>query len=274
MISKFAVGIVTCNRPDFCKKLIDSLPINLLESGKVFIENTGERLVKDERIPIDNIHKFENKTPVVYGKNALFRRILLETEADYIFILEDDIEIIDPLVFEKYIEAHLETGIHHFNFGFSQKENLDEHGRPLYKKIVEYPNNVKLVLTHNILGAFSFYTRSCLEKCGIMDENFNENAFEHVEFTHRIQLKGFAGNFWWFEDIWGSWNMIRNQGEFKDTTIRHNQDYINCIKRALQHFRKIYGYNLLEIPMMDEISTLNKLRTLRLASIDSKNQRP
>ena len=143
-----AIGIVTCNRPEFCQTLIDSLPS--LEN--VFVENTGDvpYINKDVKI-----HQFQTKTPVVFGKNALFRRILAETDAKYIFILEDDIVLRDPLVFEKYIETSQKTGIQHMNFGFSQRENLDEEGRPLYKKIVDYPNGAKIVLTHNILGAFS-----------------------------------------------------------------------------------------------------------------------
>jgi hypothetical protein len=252
---KYAIGIVTCDRPEFCKNLLDSLP----QLDNVFVENTGNNLFVHKDV---EIHKFQTKTPVVFGKNALFRRILAETDAEYIFILEDDIVISDKTVFDKYIETSEKTGIQHMNFGFSQKENLDENGNPLYKKIVDYPNGAKIVLTHNILGAFSMYTRECLEKVGIMNELYNENSFEHVEFTHRIALAGFAGYFWNFEDVYGSWDMISNQGTFNDTTIRHDPMYIQAMRRALVTFHKQYGYNLLEIFHVDEQTVLNKLRVI------------
>lgn len=252
---KYAIGIVTCDRPEFCKNLLDSLP----QLDNVFVENTGNNLFVYKDV---EIHKFQTKTPVVFGKNALFRRILAETDAEYIFILEDDIVISDKTVFDKYIETSEKTGIQHMNFGFSQKENLDENGNPLYKKIVDYPNGAKIVLTHNILGAFSMYTRECLEKVGIMNELYNECCFEHVQHTYVILQAGFHPPFWNFVDVFGSWNMIHNQGTFENTTIRNNVDYAQAMRRALELFRKEHGINLLEIYVHNEKYVLDSLRKI------------
>lgn len=265
MSNNYAVGIVTCNRPNFCKTLLKSLP-NDLSSDRIFVENTGDQFFSDERVK--NIHKFDIKTPVVFGKNALLRRMINETDADYLFLIEDDVEILDPLVFDTYINTSIHTGIQHLNFGFSQKENLDKDGSPLYKKIVEYPENVKIVLTHNILGAFSMYSRKCLETSGLMDENFNENAMEHVEHTYQIIKNDLHPPFWWFADVFESWKMIGNQGDINTTVIRHNEDYSNCIRRALQTFRSKHGVNLLEIFMTNESLVLQKLKKI----YEQKNQ--
>ena len=47
---------------------------------------------------------------------------------DYIFIIEDDMLIKKPDVFNKYIEAYQATGIHHFNYGpgspFNRKQKI------------------------------------------------------------------------------------------------------------------------------------------------------
>lgn len=260
MNNNYAIGIVTCNRPQFCKNLVESLPKN----DNIFIENTGEEIVT---IPNTKIHKFQKKTPVVFGKNALFRRILQETDVDHIFILEDDIIVKDHSVFDKYIETSQKTGIQHFNFGFSQRENLDEQGKPLYKKIVDYPNGARILLTHNVLGAFSYYSRKCLEDCGIMDERFDSNAFEHCEHTVRIQQKKYCGYFWNFEDVYGSWDLIGNQGSFENTTIRNDQTYINKMRQALEVFRKIHGYNLLEIFHVSESVVLERLKEIYVKNV-------
>lgn len=255
MNNNYAIGIVTCNRPQFCKNLVESLP----NIENIFIENTGEDIVT---IPNVKIHKFQKKTAVVFGKNALFRRILQETDAEHIFILEDDIVIKDQSVFDKYIETSQKTGIQHFNFGFSQKENLDENGKPLYKKIVDYPNGARIVLTHNVLGAFSYYSRKCLEDCGIMDERYNTNCWEHVTHTHTIIEKGYHPPFWNFADIMDSWEMIENQGTVENTTIRKDPNYVNDMRKALEIFRKDVGYNLLEIYHVSESVVLNKLQEI------------
>lgn len=263
-MNKYVVGIVTCDRSEFCHNLIGSIK-DIPMKYPVFIENTGTRNLIFDQYKIDiKSHQFQRKTPVVYGKNALFRRMMRETDADYFFILEDDIVINNPDVFDIYIKASQNTGIEHFNFGFSQKENLDQFGKPLVKKILDYPDGTKLILTHNILGAFSMYSRRVIEECGIMDEMLNENAVEHVDHTYRIIQTGFLPPFWWFPDVDKSWDLIGNQGDVNSTVVRNNPDYSKCFLRALEYFRKKHNLNLLEIRSTPESFVVERAKEIYL----------
>ncbi len=255
--NKIGIGIVTCNREGFFKKLYES--INNVHD--VFVVNSGETLYGYEN-GIKHFHMFPQKTPVVFAKNHLFRT-MYDEGYDHIFILEDDVLIADTSVFEKYVNTAIRSGIFHLNFGFSQKENLDEKGNPVIKTTLDYGNNIKIVLTTNVLGAFSYYYKGILKNVGLMDEMFGENAFEHVEHTYRIIKAGLLPPFWNFPDIDQSWEYIKNQGSPDTTLIRNDDDYRMKMVRALNYFEQKHGVSLFKlnhvIPEQDVLNEVYRL---------------
>jgi GT2 family glycosyltransferase len=138
---------------------------------------------------------------------------LLDRGCDYIFIIEDDMIILDPSIFDKYIEEYKKSGIHHFNYGpgspFNRKQDIqfDLHNRHLLKQDSE-PNpkmvldykTVKVSLFEHTVAMFSFFTKEVLEKVGLIDQAFY-NAWEHVDHTYRIIKAGYHPPFWWFADL-------------------------------------------------------------------------
>ena len=135
MENKIGVGIVTCNRPDFLVKLLDSISYR----------NDVEFVIVNDGGPIDikgyNYYIINNETNLGVGKSKnKAMQHLLDKGCDYIFIIEDDMLILNDAVFEQYIKAHKKTGIHHFMFGYHGPANKNgiSGGPPCPRLIVDY----------------------------------------------------------------------------------------------------------------------------------------
>ena len=222
-MSKIGLGIVTCDRVDFLKKCIESIDIKKIDV---------KAIVNDGKIPIrdNSFHIINNEKNLGVGKskNKLLK-YLYEEGCDYIFLLEDDMLILDNNVFDKYIEAHKKSGIHHFNYGpgspFNRKQKikfdlhnrheLDQHSEPKPRKIVDYGNDVKISLFEHTVAMFSFFTKEVIDKVGYIDEDFY-NAWEHVDHTYRIIKEGYHPPFWYFADIYDSHKFLSEAPEAID----------------------------------------------------------
>ena len=213
-MAKIGVGIITCNRLNYLRNLLKTIPK----------EKINELVVVNDGLPVnDYVEKeFEFGTwidnPVNLGvgksKNKAIKH-LMSLECDYIFIIEDDMLIKDPTVFDTYIEAYKKSGIHHFNYGpgspFNRRQTiqdfdlhnrhlLDQHSEPNPKLVIEYSKDIKIALYEHTVAMFSFFTKEVLDKVGYIDEEFY-NAWEHVDHTYRIIKAGYHPPFWWFADI-------------------------------------------------------------------------
>jgi len=220
---KIGLGIVTCNRPEFVSKCIESIDLTMVNEKVI---------VNDGTIKVDHTGFFviNNKENLGVGKskNKLLKH-LYDKGCDYIFILEDDMLILDNNVFNKYIEAHKASNIHHFNYGpgspFNRKQNmefdlhnrheLDQHSEPNPRKIIDYGNGVKISLFQHTVAMFSFFTRKVIEEVGYIDEDFY-NAWEHVDHTYRIIKAGYHPPFWYFADLYDSHKFLTEAPEAID----------------------------------------------------------
>jgi glycosyltransferase involved in cell wall biosynthesis len=253
--NKIGVGIITCNREDFLKKCLGSIPEYIDE---LVIVNDGKVLSKEIEIRGSLI---QNTIGRQVGKcKNLAMSHLLNRGCDYIFTLEDDIMIKDPETFNHYINASLETGLEHFNFGFSQKENLTPDLKPVYRKIVKY-KNCSIVLTPNVLGALTFYTRQALQTIGLHHFKFNKGHGDHPELTYRAWKHGFTTPFWWFADIYGSWDMIENLSNMgSDSVVRNQEDMMKNFYEACNVFKELHGVHMLEVPQVSEQEVITFLK--------------
>lgn len=252
------IGIITCNRKEYLAKLIESLK-DIKEISHLIVINDG-----DSDIILEGINVINNKTKLhVGGSKNVAMKYLLDKECEYIFTLEDDIIIKDKNTFREYINAHKITGIHHFNFGFSQRENLNFNLQPIYRKIVDY-GKTKIVLTPNVLGALTFYTRECLQAIGLHHYKFNKGHGDHPELTYRAYKHGYTTPFWWFADIYGSWDMIKNQSDLSSDSIVRNQDHVMLnFSHACDIFKSLHGVSMTEVPDVPEVDVISILKTLK-----------
>jgi len=212
-MAKIGVGVITCNRLDYLRNLLKTLPNEII--NELVVINDGKPVNDYVEKEFSFGHWIDNPVNLGVGKSKnKAMKHLVSLECDYIFIIEDDMLIKDPAVFDKYIQAYKKSGIHHFNYGpgspFNRKQNiefdlhnrhlLDQHSPPNPKIIIEYDKETKVALYEHTVAMFSFFTREVLEKVGYIDEDFY-NAWEHVDHTYRIIKAGYHPPFWWFADI-------------------------------------------------------------------------
>lgn len=235
-------GIVTCNRPEFLVKCVTSIPDYV---DHLVVINDGAQIVDIEKLQRKRSFKYiHNKRNIGVGKskNILFKE-LLNAKCDHIFLIEDDIIVKDESVFRKYIEASEITGIQHFMFGYHGPANRAymSKGPPTARAVIDY-GKYKIALNEHSVGAFCYYSRLCLEKVGLLDEQFF-NAFEHVDHDYRIAKEGMSTPYWNWPDLANSYELLDElECSEKSSTIRCREDWEQNIKNGIDLFEKKHGY--------------------------------
>ena len=273
---KIGVGIITCNRQDYLTNLLTSIHP---------CEDINELVIVNDGLHIDNINfnkpysyiLNETNVGVAKSKNKAMKH-LLDTGCDYIFIIEDDMIILEPSIFSKYIEAHISSGIHHFNYGpgspFNRKQTiqnfdlhnrhlLDQHTEPNPKLIVDY-GNVKVSLFEHTVAMFSFFTKEVLEKVGFIDESYF-NAWEHVDHTYCIIKAGYHPPFWWFADLYESHKYItESPNAINNSSIANNtEQWQKNVSTGRDIYKQKHGHYPNQPPFVSKdtvIELLNKLK--------------
>lgn len=259
---KIGVGLITCDREDFFKISYKALEYYSYDISFVVVDDGKESTVRDliDFTEDGNTHyiKTNGKEGVGVAKNKALK-YLMECGCEHIFLVEDDVEILDKNIFNLYIKASKSTGIKHFNFGLHGNHNKDLHGNPTIKKTINYPDGTKIVLYPNILGALSYYHIDTLKSAGLMDEQFY-NALEHVDHTYQIIKKGYHPPFRWFADIADAELMILDiVPNHQQSKIRSQEDFMKNFFENHERFVKknnfsvVYGHGPAENEYTEDI---------------------
>lgn len=241
-MNKVGVGIVTCNRPKFFLKCLESIPDSITD---IVVVNDGSDFADiDKLYKKRNFVYFHNKINLGVGKskNRLMRH-LLDNKCEHIFIIEDDIIVKNQNVFNEYINARNITGIQHFNFGYHGPANKKgiSGGKPEPRFIVDY-GKIKIAINMHSVGAFCYYTKEVLEKVGLIDEDYT-NAFEHVDHDYRIAKAGYSTPYWNFADIANSCDFLDEiECSEYSSAIRPRKDWQENIQKGAMLFQKKHGY--------------------------------
>ena len=270
---KVGVGITTCNRVDFLHNLLNSLNVCREFVDEIVIVNDGTP-INVPNIAHSSLLQNPTNLGIAKSKNIALKE-LKQKECEYYFLIEDDVIVIQPQVFEKYISASKDTGIEHFNFGpgspFNRKQtiaNFDLHNRHLLsetseanpKAVIEY-NTCKIALYQHITGMFSFYTNNVLDKVGLMDEKFF-NAWEHVDHTQQIINAGYHPPFWWFADIFESDKYITtSESAIKNSsTSQKSKEWLDNVQKNAEVYKTKNGHypNQTECFNLDAVASFLK----------------
>jgi GT2 family glycosyltransferase len=197
--NKIGLGLVAFGRPDYLDQCLESIKTYNYGGATTFLvhidfkdedtSNSLEAICVKHEVPY---YKSPINVTVGPSKNFLFK-YLLDKGCDHIFVMEEDILLIHPNVCHHYITEAKRVGVEHMNFALHGGRNTGQ------KKLHKLREGVYVTVYPNCVGAWSYYTRHCLETVGLMDENF-KNAWEHVEHTYRIIEKGMSTPFWYFID--------------------------------------------------------------------------
>jgi GT2 family glycosyltransferase len=283
MSTKIGVGIITCDRPHYLKQLLESL--EGCKVDEVVVVNDGKHIEHfndcgGKYLPGNSAlyEQIPQRQGVGKGKNRIMS-LLLEKGCDYIFVIEDDMIVLDKNIFQKYIEAHKQSGIHHFNYGpgspFNRKQDIhfDLHNRHLLKQdsevnpklIIEYSKDIRVALYEHTVAMFSFFTKEVLEKVGLIDEQFY-NAWEHVDHTYRIIKAGYHPPFWWFADLADSHKLLTEApGAIDNSSIANKSDeWAKNVYGGREIYLKKHGHYPNQPPFVTKenvIQTIKKLKS-------------
>jgi GT2 family glycosyltransferase len=279
--NKIGVGIITCNRKEYFYDCLKSIDLDKVD--KIVVINDGKDLDNDVKsfLQLKNIEYILNEKNLGVGKTknkAL--KFLLEEKCEHIFILEDDCIITNNDVWKKYIEAYNITKVHHFNYGpaspwnrkqekfsligdLSKRHLAKQDTEPNPKLVVEYKEGFSLSLYEHIVAMFTYFHSSILNEVGLLDEGFY-NAWEHVEHTYRIIKAGKYTPFWWFADISGSENYIKEaKNEKANTSLASNEEkFMKQVEEGLKHFYSIHKTIPSMIQAKSKQEVLNTLKNI------------
>lgn len=199
------IGVITCNRENLFRECIASLP----QVDLCIVVNDG-LAYPDNAYPstLDEIIQHKKNQGVGKSKNDALR-YLMSKNCEHIFLLEDDIKIINKSVFNEYIKASAVSGVKHLNFAYHGPANKDESGHPKEKIRINFKDDVALTFHSHLAGAFSYYHRSIIDQVGYIDEKFM-NVYDHLDHTLQIIKSNLHPPFGWFADIADSYKFIED----------------------------------------------------------------
>lgn len=261
---KIGLGIITCNRPVFLKQVLKSIPFKRLD--EVVIIDDGTQGSSDPLNPHQNLTYLRNEKNIGVGRSKNRAIInLLNKDCTDIFLLEDDVFIKDPNVFDEYIKASKNSGIKHLMFGYHGPANK-KNKQPSPRSIVGY-DSTKIAFNYNCVGGFCYYSRDLLMRIGLFDENF-VNAWEHVEHSYRAVLSGFLPAYWWWPDIVNSSDYLEELAcSENDSVIRPRSDWKKNIQDGAIYFSSIHKDSPVCIPDTNQDVVLQRLKVIKQKSL-------
>ena len=273
---RIGVGITTYNRLTYLKGLIDSLvPCQQYINELVVVNDAGEKPAWE--LPYGKWIDNKTNLGVAKTKNEALK-ILLDKNCDFIFIIEDDMIIKDPTVFQQYINACKVSGIQHFNYGpgspFNRKQkiqNFDLHNRHLLDEksevnpqlIVDY-KTCKIALYQHTVAMFSFFTKKALNKVGGYPEEY-DRCWEHVDHTYQIIKAGYHPPFWWFADLANSHELLEEApGAIENSSIATNKhEWLQRVNEGREIYKKKHGHYPNQPPLHTKEQVVEILKQIK-----------
>jgi hypothetical protein len=194
MKNTYSLGLITHNNIERFRECISYIP--KMDNIPFIVVNDGNPYdMKDYRDDMIVLQHSNNKKIAKSKNDALHYLLTFDTE--WIFIMENDMKILDHSVFEYYIEVANKSGLKHLNFALHGNDNWNE-DRTSPKPRLIYEHGVSL---YNYAGGcFQLYHKSVFEKVGFYDE-FYKNCWEHLDLTFRTTLAGYHTPFWLSADV-------------------------------------------------------------------------
>jgi GT2 family glycosyltransferase len=247
-LARIGIGITTFERFKRFKESFEHLIKNMRDVDEIVIVDDCSTKDRDKydayfkSIILKNIQVVVNEKNLGVGpsKNKILK-YFYDKGFDYIFTMEDDINIINPDVFNAYIDLCKHTGYDYINFSQHGPLNkvtprvLKIHGRD----VPFYPH---------IIGAFTLHTRRLIETLGYYDEKYH-NAWEHVDYCYMASKKDLTSPFWMFMDVMNPGEYLEEQvGAIDDSSIACKPEWATNLSGGAIYFEEKHGVSIGAIP--------------------------
>ena len=225
--SKVGMSVISYDRPDYLRQSISSLEKNNWGGASYRL------IVVDE--PYDDAKYcwladattaeviYKENGGVASAKNIAFE-LMLRMNCVHLFIIEDDILLVNNCTCQEYINYANICDVPHLNFALHGELNKGK------RKFVNWDrldgSSIEICVYPNCVGAFSYYTSNIIAQVGFMDTTFR-NAWDHVEHTWRISLTGKIPPFWYFMDTPVSTHLLQEIPDSVAMSIIRNNPELN-----------------------------------------------
>jgi glycosyltransferase involved in cell wall biosynthesis len=255
-VEKIGVGITTYNHEDYFQDLFNSLPLGQIDD--VVAVNGGNRYEK--QYDCDWIQHHKNRYPAVCRNDCI--TFLLNKGCEHIFIIEDDMVIKNPEIFNEYIKASKVTGLKYFSYVSMSAATGTVHNRNP-KLVIEYGDKAKISFYANMCNEFTYHHRSCFERVGIYDTNMRE-AFD-VDLAYRESVKGeWSAPFWWFADLFNADDLIENNPKAQSRLQAERPDgsRVQVIGPIIEYFKRKHGIYVKDVPMPTRDEAIQRMKEI------------
>lgn len=259
MKNKIGIGLVTYNAPERLKQSAFRIP-----------ENIGEFVIVNDGTPYDKNIYPKHATVITHSKNLSVGcakntalRYLMQKDCEHLFLIEDDILVKNPVIFERYIQAAYTTGLYHLMFGYHGPMNLNAEGKPSPRTIIEYTKDIKIALNMHCIGGFCYYHKGVITNLGYMEEVF-KNAWEHVEHSYRIVKAGLLPSYWWWPDLADSMEYLEEIGSCDtQSIIRTSEEWKKNMQMGAEYFKHIHGHYPTQVPSKTSEEVVEALKNIK-----------
>jgi len=241
MKAKYSIGLLTHNNLPRFRECISHIPYN--KKVPFVVVNDGTPYdISEYRDDMTVIQHSVNRKIARSKNDAL--QYLLGFDTEWIFLMENDMKIIDPKVFERYIEVANDSGLLHLNYDLHGRDNWNS-DKSAPKPRLRYHDR-GLALYSYAGGCFQLFHRSLFEKIGFFDERY-VNCWEHLDLTFRIILHGYHTPYWLSSDIIDSHTFIQQIDADLESTV--STESINSNYRTgLNYWNEKFGMWVGDIP--------------------------
>lgn len=252
--STIGCAILTYNSEQYFQALYNSIDQSKID--ELVIVNGGDPYTGEY---IGHwIQHTENRFPSVCRNDAVEH--LMRMGCEHIFLIEDDMILKDPNIFQKYIDAAQHTGLKYLQF-VSTSDGSGTPGNRNPRKIIDFPNHQKIHCYQNMCNEFTYHHASVFELMGVRpyDENMRD-AFD-VELTYRESLEGHTTPFWYFADIPNSDDYIENNPNAV-SRLQANGARERSIAQVYEYFRQKHGLHIGQIPDTSEEQLKARMKSI------------
>lgn len=244
--------ITTYNRPELFSKLIESIEFDMFDKiAIVFDKGDFEEYSNHPKLKnAQNVIKIQPKNNIGVGRaKKMGLDAISETAQDYIYFIEDDIEIKNNDIWDYCEKVSVECELPHFNWEKCISNNL--------KARLQYREHV-VDFFHHPTGAFQFFTYDIFSKHGCeLDPNY-KNGFEHIDVEYWLWTKKILDQFWYFPCPQKMSDYLKYNGE--KSTITESLNYNNDVMDGLRYFIQKWKIHPAQIPDISEEEFVFKLK--------------
>ena len=188
-------------------------------------------------------------------------RHLLDKEVDHIFILGDQIMILDDSVFQNYIDVSEQTNIEFLAYSRDEDDPFGEKNNN--RLTIELKEGKQLLLSKGFNSHLMYCRKNVFEKVGFFDERYR-SSFEASDFYKRCGDKGLTTPFGWFADITEKENILYQENRPDKIHSTINSDTVeDRFIRGLKVFNLKYQAQFQELlNIFSQKDVISKLKLL------------